>query len=202
VEVGSVPGRRYGMVIDLRRCTGCSTCSVACKSENEVPLGVYRTWVKVVEKGRFPNVKRSFLPIICNHCEKPICVTVCPVKAAFQRKDGIVAFDPHRCIGCRYCMAACPYEVRYVHPWKNIVEKCTFCLHRVDEGLEPACVSACPTDALIFGDLNDPESEVSRMITYHPVQVLKPEIGTEPRVYYIAADIETVTARRENHWSW
>jgi tetrathionate reductase subunit B len=99
-------------------------------------------------------------------------------------------------------MAACPYEVRYVHPWKHIVEKCTFCVHRVDRGLQPACVSACPTGALVFGDLNDPRSDVSQMIIHHPVQVLKPEIGTEPRVYYIHADIETVTARREAHWPW
>jgi tetrathionate reductase subunit B len=184
--------KRYGMLIDLRRCTGCQTCQMACKLENDVPLGVWRTWVKQIEKGRFPNVSKSFLPALCNNCDNPSCVTVCPTKASVKRDDGIVTIDPHRCIGCRYCMAACPYGMRYIHPQKNIAEKCDWCIHLVEKGELPACVAACPTGALVFGDLNDPESEISKIISRNPVQSLKPEMGNEPHVFYIALDIDVV----------
>lgn len=184
--------KRYAMLIDLRRCIGCHSCSVACKAENEVPLGVFRTWVKIVQKGKYPNVSRSFLPWLCNNCESPICVRNCPVGASYIREDGIVMVDPHRCIGCRYCMASCPYDVRYVNPIKKIVQKCTFCHHRVDAGLEPACVETCLGHARVFGDLNDPKSEISQIIASNPVQVLKPEMATRPKVHYIALDIESM----------
>ncbi len=188
---------RYGMVIDLRKCLGCHTCSVACKQENAVPLGVWRSWVKQVEKGRYPYVRKSFLPMLCNNCENPICVTVCPVKASYRRRDGIVLVDPHRCIGCRYCMAVCPYDARYVNPRVNIVEKCYWCDHRVDQGLKPACVRSCPTQARIFGDLNDPGSEIGRLLASSPAQVIKPEMGTYPKVFYVEADLDALKTERK-----
>lgn len=183
---------RYAMLIDLNRCIGCYSCQVACKMENGVPLGSWRSWVKQIEKGKYPNVSKSFLPLLCNNCENPICVTVCPVLASIRRDDGIVFVDPHRCIGCRYCMASCPYGVRYVNPLLNIVQKCDFCLHRVDQGLQPACVEACPAQARIFGDLHDPESEIAKLIAGSSVARVKPDMGTDPKVYYIGLDEEAV----------
>lgn len=188
---------RYGMVIDLRRCIGCHTCEVVCKMENNVPLGVWRSWVKQIEKGSYPKVSKSFLPILCNNCDNPVCVTVCPTKASFKRKDGIVVIDPHKCIGCRYCMAACPYAVRYVDPTMEIVQKCSFCSHRIDAGLKPACVEACPTGARIFGNLLDPDDEVTMLKNTNPVQAIKPDAGTGPNVYYINLDKDIVSAGRE-----
>jgi len=179
---------RWGFLIDLRRCIGCHSCTVACKAENEVPLGVFRCWVKTVEVGRYPRVRRMFLPQLCNNCENPPCVAVCPVEATWKREDGIVVVDPHKCIGCRYCMASCPYGVRYLHPTMNIVEKCHWCVHRVERGLRPACVEACPAGARIFGDLNDPDSGISRMLSLNPIQGLKPDLGTGPQTFYIGMD--------------
>ncbi|MBI2266679.1 MAG: 4Fe-4S dicluster domain-containing protein [Armatimonadetes bacterium] len=185
----------YGMVIDLRRCIGCHACSVACKAENKVPLSVFRSWVKITERGAFPNARRYFLPLLCNHCEHPICVINCPVKASYKRDDGIVLIDYDKCIGCKYCIASCPYEIRFVNPERRTVEKCTFCAHRIDKGYLPSCVNACPTTARIFGDLNDPDSEVSKLLANNPVQVLKREMGTEPRVFYIGADLFAMKER-------
>jgi tetrathionate reductase subunit B len=189
--------KRYAMLIDLRKCIGCNACAVACKSENDVPLGVWRSWVKRVEKGKYPHSKEYFLPIVCNNCAKPICVTVCPVKASIQRPDGIVYVDPHRCIGCRYCMASCPYGVRYINPVSGIVEKCFWCHHRVDAGLEPACVLACPTGAILFGDANDPDSKIAQALAENAVQVIKAEMGTDPRTYYIGLDQTTTDTKEE-----
>ena len=184
---------KYGMVIDLRRCIGCQTCEVACKMENTTPLSVWQSWVKKIAKGKYPNVIKVFLPILCNHCEEPVCVTVCPTKASFKREDGIVEVDPHKCIGCQYCMAACPYAVRYLHPIQNIVRKCNYCSQRVDNGLRPACVEACPVKARIFGNLDDHKDPVTILRDKHPVHSLKPEAGTGPNVFYINLDEDAVT---------
>ncbi|HED33533.1 MAG TPA: 4Fe-4S dicluster domain-containing protein [Gammaproteobacteria bacterium] len=181
--------KRYAMVIDTRRCIGCQACSVACKTENDVPLGETRNWVEYIEKGVFPNVHRSFLPRLCNHCEKPQCVSVCPTGATYKRKeDGIVVIDSDVCIGCKYCIQACPYGMRFINPKTGTADKCDFCLHRVEKGLVPSCVNTCQGRARIFGDLNDPESEVSKMVASNATTVLRPEMGTEPMVYYIDAD--------------
>lgn len=181
--------KQYGMLIDARRCYGVHACTVACKAEFNVPLASNRSWVEYVEKGEFPAVARNFLPRLCNHCSKPNCVSVCPTGATWKREeDGIVVVDPDICIGCKYCIQACPYDMRFLNPETGAADKCDFCIHRVSQGLEPACVEACPARARIFGDLNDPDSEISRMIASNPVTVLRPEKGTEPNVYYIGAD--------------
>jgi tetrathionate reductase subunit B len=181
--------KRYAMVIDTRRCIGCQACSVACKTENDVPLGETRNWVEYIEKGEFPNVRRSFLPRLCNHCEEPACVSVCPTGATYKRKeDGIVVVDSNVCIGCKYCLHACPYGARFINPRTGAADKCDFCLHRVQNGLVPACVNTCQGRARIFGDLNDPESEVSKILSTNATSVLRPEMGTKPMVFYIDAD--------------
>jgi tetrathionate reductase subunit B len=176
------------MVIDLRRCFGCHGCSVACKAEQDVPLGCFKSWVTVSEKGRYPNVSRYFVPVLCNHCEKPPCAAACPTGATRRRKDGIVVVDDEKCIGCKYCIQACPYAARYVDPRTKVAQKCDFCVHRIEQGLLPACVNTCNARARIFGDLNDPASAVSRLLAENPVQVLRPALGSEPRVFYIGLD--------------
>jgi len=187
-------GKRWAMLIDLARCTGCQSCVVACKTENNVALGTFRRWVPDVEVGTFPNTRRLFLPLLCNHCDSPPCVPVCPVDATWRRDDGIVVVDWDRCIGCRYCMVACPYAARDFD-WNGtqMVDKCTFCAHRLDQGLLPACVEQCPAEAMIFGDLNDANSEISRIVRTREVQVLKPELGTKPRVFYLGLPSSATT---------
>ncbi|MDO8670585.1 MAG: 4Fe-4S dicluster domain-containing protein [Dehalococcoidia bacterium] len=182
------PKVRWAMAIDLRKCIGCHSCAVACKAENGVPLGVFRSWVKQIEKGKYPNVTKQFLPSLCNNCGDPVCLTNCPTQATYQRDDGIVMVDEHRCIGCRYCIASCPYDVRYVNPLKKIVQKCYWCAHRVDAGLEPACVNTCPARARTFGNIMDPTSELSKLLSTQPVRVLKREMSTNPHVFYIGGD--------------
>ncbi|MCX2726766.1 polysulfide reductase NrfD [Thermomicrobium sp. 4228-Ro] len=184
---------RYGFVIDQRKCIGCHACTVACKSENLVPLGVYRTWVKYVEKGTFPHTRRSFTVLRCNHCDDAPCVTICPTKALFRRPDGIVDFDPQRCIGCKSCMQACPYDAIYIDPLTNTAAKCNYCSHRVDQGLLPACVVVCPEKAIIAGDLDDPTSEIHQLVAREPVTVRKPEQGTRPKLFYLGADEANLT---------
>lgn len=183
----------YGFLIDHRTCIGCHACSTACKSENEVPLGVYRTWVKSVERGSFPNTRRFFQVTRCNHCANPPCVRICPVEAMYQRDDGIVEFDPRICIGCKACLQACPYDAIYIDPETGTAAKCHFCAHRVEVGLEPACVVVCPEQAIVAGDLDDPHSRISRLIATHDVTVRKPEQGTAPKLFYINGDQVTLT---------
>jgi Fe-S-cluster-containing dehydrogenase component/formate-dependent nitrite reductase membrane component NrfD len=178
----------YGFVIDNRKCIGCHACSTACKSENEVPLGVNRTWVKYVERGAYPDVRRSFQVTRCNHCENPPCVRICPVTAMYQRDDGIVEFDPSVCIGCKACMQACPYDAIHIDPDRGTAAKCHYCAHRIDVGLEPACAVVCPTHAIIAGDLDDPTSEIAKTVAHHRTTVRKPEQGTRPKVLYIEGE--------------
>lgn len=184
---------KWGKVIDNRKCIGCHACSVACKQEHDVPIGVNRTFVKQVEVGTFPNVKRHFQVTRCNQCEDAPCVEICPTTAMFQRPDGIVDFDRSRCIGCQACMAACPYDAIYIDPTSHSAEKCNFCAHRIDRGLQPACVVVCPTQAIYVGDLNDSESEVSKLITNEKTDVRKPEKHTDPKVFYVEAAEVTLT---------
>jgi len=221
------------MVIDLDKCTGCQSCSVACKAENNVPHGspeehIKRTapfWHKViaVSNGEYPTISIDLIPVLCMHCDDAPCVTVCPAKATYRREDGIVVQDFRRCIGCRYCIVACPYGVRsfnfkdqveeeyhrpdlppdrkvrgmwpFPHRVRGVVEKCTFCFHRIDEALRegkkvgvdvvPACVEACPSRARTFGDLDDPDSEVSRLLASRTSFRLREEMNTHPKVYYL-----------------
>jgi Fe-S-cluster-containing dehydrogenase component/formate-dependent nitrite reductase membrane component NrfD len=182
----------YAFLIDNRKCIGCHACSTACKSENEVPLGVNRTWVKYVEKGEFPDTRRYFQVTRCNHCAKPPCVPICPTKAMYRRDDGIVEFDSNLCIGCKACMQACPYDAIFIDPDSGTAAKCHFCAHRTDVGLEPACVVVCPVHAIIAGDMGDRNSEISRLLATHDVRVRKPEQNTRPKLFYIDADESTL----------
>lgn len=178
----------YGFIIDNRKCIGCHACTVACKQEHDLPIGVNRTWVKYVEKGEFPNTRRVFSVQRCNHCADAPCVEICPVTALWKRKDGIVDFDGDRCIGCKACMQACPYDAIYLNPDTNTAAKCNYCAHRVEVGLQPPCVTVCPEHAIIAGDMHDSETEISQMLSRHQVQVRKAEKGTNPQVFYIEGD--------------
>jgi Fe-S-cluster-containing dehydrogenase component/formate-dependent nitrite reductase membrane component NrfD len=179
---------KFGFVLDNRKCIGCHACTVACKAEHDVPVGVNRTYVKQTEKGIYPNTKRLFSVTRCNHCTDAPCVEICPVECLHIRPDGIVDFNSDRCIGCKSCMQACPYDALYIDPETNTAAKCNYCTHRVDIGLEPACVNVCPEHAIISGDMDNPESEISQLLAQENVMVRKPEKGTNPNVFYINGD--------------
>ncbi len=196
----------YGFVIDNRSCIGCHACSTACKSENEVPLGVYRTWVKYTEAGTYPNNQRHFQVTRCNHCTNPPCARICPTGAMYQRDDGIVEFDSDACIGCKACMQACPYDAIYIDPESHTAAKCHYCAHRLDVGLEPSCAVVCPTHAIIAGDMDDPDTEISKILAREKVSVRKPEQGTAPKVFYIDGAavnlVPTSTERAPESFQW
>ena len=203
----------YAMAIDPTRCIGCGRCAEACKVENDVPREpfYFRTWVEryVVQTngetavtspnggiGGFPAVNETgilrtfFVPKLCNHCANPPCVQVCPVGATFTTQDGVVLVDQEYCLGCRYCIQACPYGARFLNPTTRTADKCTFCYHRLMKGLVPACVEVCPTQARIFGEARLRSSPISRFMRLHQIQVLKPHLNTEPKVYYVNLDGE------------
>ncbi|MFC1943964.1 4Fe-4S dicluster domain-containing protein [Chloroflexota bacterium] len=182
--------KRYGLVINLERCIGCHTCRIACKVENDMEIGsgirvetvggVHRD----TPSGKFPNLSMYYLPVPCMHCDKPPCLDACPLEAIYQREDGIVLLDEAKCDGCQACMAACPYDALTFNQDRDVVQKCTLCHHRLEEGLEPFCVLCCETKAMSCGDINDHESEVSRLIAQKGASALKPEAETKPAVLY------------------
>ena len=179
---------RFGFVMNQETCIGCHACTVACKVEHGVELGVFRTWVKYIERGEFPDTRRHFAVLRCNHCDDAPCVEVCPVTSLYKRDDGIVDFDPERCIGCKACMNACPYDALYIDPNSQTAAKCNFCAHRVELDLKPSCEVVCPVGAITSGDIEDPDSEISRLLGTAPTAVRGAEQGTGPNVYYLGAD--------------
>lgn len=176
---------RFGMVIDTKKCVGCMDCVVACKTENNVPEGYNRDWIVTVTNGKFPDLHLEIQTQRCNHCDNTPCVSCCPTGASHVEDFGkIVLVEHNKCIGCKACLAACPYDARFVHP-DGYADKCTFCIHRVEKGELPACVSVCPTHCIYFGDFDDPNSEVSKLLVSRKNHTLIPEAGTMPRIYYL-----------------
>ena len=176
--------KKYGIIIDTSKCIDCKACMIACKVENDVPEGFWRNWIRpfwdIGDSG-----KTEFQPGQCMQCDTPSCVAACPVDATFKQADGLVVIDPKKCIGCGNCVTACPYGARYRNPARHIADKCDFCEHRLKRGEEPACVITCPTKARTFGDLNDPNSDVSRMVKAEKlVRVIAPHVNTRPNIYY------------------
>jgi tetrathionate reductase subunit B len=189
---------RQAMALDLAACVGCAACAVACHFENGLPVGKDRMWVRERESGTFPNLQVEYRPEACQHCQNPACVSACPTGASYQTKDGVVLVDQRRCIACGACIAACPYDARFLHP-DGYVDKCTFCHHRTVVGRAPACVETCPTGARTFGDLDDPRSPVAKAIhAAGKVDVLKPELGTKPKFFYLNAPFKNCL-REEVH---
>ena len=193
--------KQLSMLIDLDKCIGCRACTVACKSENGVKLGSFRTWVEEKEMGEYPQVKRHFLPRFCNHCDNAPCLLTCPTTAIEKNKNGVVVINKDKCEGNKACVVACPYEAvyfnddtenpapEYMARQPEKADKCDFCQHRTDKGLEPSCVNTCPSGALVFGDLNDSHAAISQKIKEEDVRVLMEEKGTKPRVYYKGGNI-------------
>ncbi len=179
---------RLGMLIDLSACVGCAACAVACKMENQVPAGASRLWIREREVGLFPNLAVEFRPEQCNHCENPPCVPVCPTGASYQTKDGLVEVDVAKCIACGACAAACPYDARFTNKKGGYADKCNFCAHRLAKDQQPACVETCPAYARVFGDLDDPNSEIAKVLkAAERSDVLRPDQGTRPKVIYLNA---------------
>jgi len=197
---------QWAMIVDIEKCIGCRRCLNACKQENHVPEdeGMNRTWLERYQLAEDGSLKATFIshtglagdvgdngsehgffvPKLCNQCANPPCVSVCPVNATFTAADGVILVDKDRCIGCKYCVVACPYGARFLHPETKVVDKCTFCYHRITQGMSPACVEACPTQARSFGDLKNPDDPVRRRLLDEALQVSRPSLGTRPRVFY------------------
>jgi len=205
----------WGFVVDTTRCIGCGACVRACKIENDVPESYYRTWVERYEinkdeqvrvdspkgaiesfkQNNFQNseiVKAFFVPKLCNHCYDSSCTQVCPVGATYESPDDVVLIDKDHCVGCGYCVQACPYGCRYIDHTKGVADKCTLCYHRIHKGLAPACVNACPRDARIYGNLKDPNGKIRKILHKRRYGLLKPELGTNPKCYYIGLDMEVI----------
>ena len=202
----------YAFLIDTTRCIGCGMCVQACKRENDVPDGFYRTWVeryRIGEAGRLvvdsPNgalfgfrhspgdfriTKAFFVPKMCYHCRNAPCIQVCPVGATYITKDGVVLVDEKHCIGCGYCVQACPYGARFMHPVKHVADKCTWCYHRITKGLNPVCVMACPVGARALGNLTNQNDPVRKIISSERVNILQPQLLTKPNCYYLGIDKE------------
>lgn len=176
---------RFAMVIDTKKCVGCMDCVVACKTENNVPEGYNRDWINFESVGKFPELHMEIRSERCNHCENPPCVHCCPTGASHVSKIGEIVLVHHDlCTGCKACLASCPYDARFINP-EGYADKCTFCSHRVKNGINPACVSVCPTHCMYFGDLDDLQSEVSKLLASRKYKTLIPEAGTKPHVYYL-----------------
>ncbi len=202
----------WGYAVDTSKCIGCLACMRGCRAENDVPEDNYRTWVeryRVDAQGKVavdvakdevhgfdpvPGevVKAFFIPKLCNHCVKSVCSQVCPVGASYHTKDGVVLVDPEVCVGCGYCVQACPYGTRFITPHDHLADKCTLCYHRITRGLLPACVQSCPREARIFGDLKDPKSKINTILRQRRYRVLRPELGTHPKCYYLGLDEEVI----------
>ena len=176
---------RYAMAIDTRKCVGCSDCVVACQTENNVPIGYCRDWITETVHGTYPNLSIELRSERCNHCDNAPCVRCCPTGASQVVDGGIVITEADECIGCGACIESCPYEARYTHP-EGHVDKCTFCVHRVKESKNPACVDVCPTHCMYFGDLDDPNSDVSKVLKNRKYKTLAPEAGTSPQIFYLS----------------
>jgi len=176
--------KRYAMAVDTRRCVGCSACVIACKEENGLPLANFRSWVVTETTGTFPNLAMEIRSERCEQCSDAACVTNCPTGASYVATGGVVLVDHDLCTGCKACVAACPYDARSIHP-DGYADKCTFCLHRVDKGLQPACAAACPTQSLTFGDLNDRGSSIAKLLRTRQWKQRRTEAGTKPNLYFL-----------------
>jgi len=207
---------RWGYLVDLTRCIGCGACVRACRAENDVPPAFFRTWVERYTFLKDGNVvvdspdgalngfasdppadkaairKSFFVPKLCNHCLDSPCVQVCPVGASYRTPDGVVLVDRNHCIGCGYCVQACPYGCRFIDPRHGWADKCTFCYHRIRKGQKPACVQACPVGARMAGDLSDPKDPLKKIVEASRTGVLKPNLGTHPCVHYVGLDQEVI----------
>ena len=176
--------RRYAMAVDTRRCVGCQSCVLACKAENALPEGSQRSWIRTETTGTYPQLSMTIFSERCMHCSDAPCVSACPTGASHVGTGGTVLVDRDLCTGCKACVASCPYEARSIHP-EGYADKCTFCMHRIERGLDPACATNCPSRAITFGDVNDPESAIAKLLRTRRSKTLRPEAGTEPNLYFL-----------------